>query len=136
MSFALSAPLQRAIYDALKGDAALAGVVGDAIYDAVPEGNLPAIYVRLGDETVKDASDCSSAGAVHLVVVSVITAEPGFARAKEAAGAVSDVLHDADLPLSRGRLVSLRLRQAKAARIDAASGRQIDLTFRARVQDD
>ena len=112
------------------------GSVGDAIYDAVPQGNLPPLYVRLGSETVKDASDCSGAGAVHLITVSVITTLPGFAQAKAAAGAVSDVLHDADLSLSRGRLVSLRFQQAKTARIESASVRQIDLRFRARVSDD
>ncbi|MBM1309791.1 DUF3168 domain-containing protein [Sulfitobacter mediterraneus] len=135
MSFALSGPLQAAIYDALRGDPVLTVLVGDAVYDAVPSGALPELYVRLGSEMVEDASDCSGAGAVHVVTISVITTRPGFADAKAAAGAVSDALHDADLALSRGRLVSLWFEKAKAHRIDAVSARQIDMRFRARVED-
>ncbi|MGJ8546801.1 MAG: DUF3168 domain-containing protein [Sulfitobacter sp.] len=136
MSYAMSGPLQAAIFDALSADSALAALVGSAIYDAVPGGSLPPIYVRLGGEAAQDASDASGAGALHVVTVSVITTQPGFAGAKAAAAAISDALHAADLPLSRGRLVWLQFHKATAARIDTASARQIDLQFRARVQDD
>lgn len=136
MSYAMSGALQGAIFTALSGDAALAAVVGDAVYDAVPTGILPAIYVRLGSETVIDASDGSGGGAVHRLTVSVITTSPGFAQAKAAAAAISDALHDADLTLDRGRLVSLRFERARAQRLESAATRQIDLRFAARVQDD
>ena len=92
MSFALSGPLQAAVYGALSADAALAALVGSDIYDAVPSGSVPAIYVRLGSEAVRDASDVSGAGAVHQFTVSVITTNPGFASAKAVAGAVSDAV--------------------------------------------
>lgn len=136
MSYAMSGALQAAVFAALSADATLGALVGAAIYDAVPSGALPDLYVRLGSETAEDASDGSGAGAVHRFNVSIITSTSGFARAKEAAAAVSDALHDADLVLSRGRLVSLRFVKAKAERIDEVSARRIDLTFRARVQDD
>ncbi len=136
MSYAISSALQAAVYGALAGDAVLQSLVGDAVYDAVPSGILPDLYLRLGSETVQDASDGSGGGAVHLFTVSVITSSPGFTRAKEVAAAVSDALHDADLPLVRGHLVSLRFVQAAAKRIDTVSAQQIDLRFRARVQDD
>lgn len=136
MSFSMSGPLQAAIFAALGADTTLGGLVGTAIYDAVPTGALPSIYVRLGSETARDASDGTGAGAVHRITVSVITTQPGFSGAKAAAAAISDALHDADLVLSRGRLVSLRFQRATARRIDAVASRQIDLIFRARVQDD
>lgn len=136
MSFAMSGPLQAAIYSALTGDATLAALVGSAIYDAVPSGTLPPIYVLLGTESVTDASDCTSAGALHRFSVSVITTNPGFAQAKAAAAAVSDVLHHADVDLSRGRLVFLRFEQANANRVESEAIRRIDLRFAARVQDD
>ena len=136
MSYAMSGALQAAVYSALVADATLTGLVGTAIYDAVPSGTLPDVYVRLGSETVKDASDGSGAGALHQFTVSVITSNPGFAGAKDVAAAISDVLHNGDLTLSRGRLVSLAFERATASRIDTASARQIDLRFRARVQDD
>jgi hypothetical protein len=136
MSYAVSGALQSAVFAALSGNAGLVGLVGSAIYDAVPAGTVPDLYVRLGTETVREASDGSGAGAVHFLTVSVITTNPGFASAKAAATAVSDALHDADLALTRGTLVSMQFERATARRIDAASARQIDLRFRARVSDD
>ncbi|WP_390915087.1 DUF3168 domain-containing protein [Pseudosulfitobacter sp. SM2401] len=136
MSYALSAPLQAAVYQALSDDNDLMTLVGPAIYDAIPSGTLPPLYVTLGPETVQDASDKTGSGAVHQFTISVITDAPGFAAAKEAAAAVSDILHDGALTLSRGRLVSLLFERAVASRIDGATGRKIDLRFRARVEDD
>jgi hypothetical protein len=135
MSYAVSAALQAAVYTALQADAALAGLVGGAIHDAPPAGSLPPLYVTLGPERVTGAGDGGGAGAWHAFTVSVITEVGGFHDAKAAAGAVSDALHGAALPLARGRLVGLWFHKARAAR---ASGglRRIDLTFRARVEDD
>lgn len=135
MSYALSAPLQQAVFAALSGDPALTALVGDAIYDALPGGEVPALYVRLGEETVRDASDGSGAGAEHRFSVSIVSTAPGYAAAKSAAGAVSDVLHDADLALSRGSLVGIQFFRATAKFLGAAQARQIELQFRARVQD-
>jgi hypothetical protein len=135
MSYAVSGPLQAAVYGALAADVTLDGLVSGAIYDALPAGTLPDLYVLLGDETVRDASDGSGRGAAHVLTVSVVTTAQGFAGAKAAAGAVSDVLHGADLALSRGRLVWLRFSGAKARRVENASRRQIDLRFDARVED-
>ncbi|APE43817.1 hypothetical protein BOO69_10625 [Sulfitobacter alexandrii] len=136
MSYAGSGPLQAAVFDALSADASVAAVVGSAIYDAEPAGNLPPLFVRLGSETVRDASDVSGAGALHRFTVSVVSLQPGFANAKQAASAICDALQDAALPLSRGRLVSLRFERANARRIDSGSARQIDLRFAALVQGD
>ena len=136
MSFAMSGPLQTAVFGALVADGALAAIVGDAIYDAVPTGTPPEIYVRLGTEVTTDASDRSGGGALHRLSVSVITSLPGFAQVKAAAGAISDALHEADLTLTRGRLVYLRFERARAVRTESAATRQIDLRFAARVQDD
>lgn len=134
MSYAVSGALQAAIYGALQGDATLTGLVGSAIYDAPPSGALPGLYVTLGAERVRDASDGSGAGAWHDLTIAVVTGAAGFSAAKAVAGAVSDLLHQADLPLVRGRLVSLRFRRAEARR-ESSGLRRIDLTFRARVED-
>ncbi|MCW1952352.1 MAG: DUF3168 domain-containing protein [Octadecabacter sp.] len=135
MSYGVSAALQTAIYQALVADATLAGLVGSDIYDALPTGMLPALYVALGPELVKDMSDKTGSGAVHEFTVSVVTDNAGFATAKQAATAVSDVLVDADLALSRGTLVGLSFYRAKAVRVGTADERRIDLTFKAIVQD-
>ena len=135
MSYGISSALQAAIFGALSGDAGVSALVGSAIYDALPSGALPATYVSLGPESVRSVTDSTGEGAEHRITVSVVTEVPGFAAAKEAAGAVCDALHDAPLALTRGRLVSLRFQRAVAAKIDNASGRRIDLIFRARVDD-
>ncbi|ANT61318.1 hypothetical protein AYJ57_13610 [Salipiger sp. CCB-MM3] len=135
MSYAMSGALQAAVFAALQGDATLAELVGSNIYDALPAGNLPPLYVTLGAEEARDASDVGSRGAWHDLTVAVVTEAAGFAAAKTVAAAVSDALHEADLALSRGRLISLRFRRARARR-ETGGLRRIEMTFRARLEDD
>lgn len=135
MSYAVAEALQRAVFERLAGDAALTGLVGSAIYDVLPAGALPNLYVALGAEVARDRSDITGGGAQHEFTISVVTHNAGFATAKEAAAAVCDALIDADLSLSRGMLVSLRFFRAKAARVGTSDERQINLIFRARVCD-
>lgn len=134
MSYAVASALQAAVYARLQGDAALTALVGSDIYDALPTGTLPPLYVALGPERARDAGDVGGAGAWHRFLVSVVTSKSGFQTAKEAAAAISDALHGADLALSRGSLVGLWFEKAKAGR-ESRGLRRIDLTFRARVED-
>ncbi|KFE36337.1 DUF3168 domain-containing protein [Thioclava atlantica] len=134
MSYAISAALQAAVYARLQGDPVLAALVGTAIYDAVPSGSLTGTYVSLGPEEARDASDMTGDGAVHDFTVSVITNAAGFQVAKEVGEAISDTLLTNPLTLSRGQLVGLWFRKARARRVDKGTSRRIDLTFRARVE--
>lgn len=136
MSYAVSAALQAAVYQHLMSDTQLASLVGSDIYDALPSGTLPSLYVTLGPEVAKDLSDMTGAGATHDVSVSVVTDAAGFATAKDVAAAISDALVDADLTLSRGTLVSLRFAKAAAVRIGTGTLRQINMIFRAIVADE
>ncbi|GAA3873038.1 DUF3168 domain-containing protein [Celeribacter arenosi] len=135
MSYGVAAALQTAVYQSLVGDEILSGLVGSAIYDAAPAGTLPQLYVSLGPEDVTDASDQSGYGARHEFVVSIVADAAGFMTAKHVATAVSDNLVDADLILTRGRLVGLSFVSAKARRVQDSDVRRIDLRFRARVED-
>jgi hypothetical protein len=135
MSYAVSAALQAAVYQALAGNSAVATLSGGEVFDAPPAGPEPALYVTLGPERVRDASDQGVGAATHDFTVSVITNSAGFAEAKALAGAVSDALIDAPLALSRGRLVALGFSRARARRLRPGDQRRIDLTFRARVDD-
>ncbi len=134
MTYALSQSLQVAIYQQLTSDAALAVEVGTAIYDMLPSGTLPGIYVTLGAETVLDRSDISGGGALHRFTVTVVTNAAGFSAAKRAAAAVSDALVDAPLSLSRGHLVGLWFDRATASRLTNGD-RSIALRFSARLED-
>lgn len=135
MSYGVSAALQAAIYDQVSNDSAVQALVGSSVYDAVPSGNVPPLYVALGPEQVTDRSDQTGQGARHDVVVSVVTSNAGFAAAKQVAGAVGDALIDANLTLTRGRLVAMNFLKATARRESGNAVRRIDLTFRARVED-
>ncbi|GGG64258.1 hypothetical protein GCM10011415_08510 [Salipiger pallidus] len=135
MSYAMTAALQSAVYQTLVEDTALSALVGAHIYDALPQGTLPELYVTLGAETVRDASDATGVGAWHDFNVAVVTDAAGFQVAKTVAAAACDALSGAGPVLERGRLVSLRFLKAKAKR-ESGGLRRIDMTFRARVEDD
>ncbi|MTI03592.1 DUF3168 domain-containing protein [Roseibium sp. RKSG952] len=136
MSYGVSAALQAAVYQQLSNDAQVSAQSGGAIYDAVPTGTVPQTYVSLGPEEVREASDRSGAGAVHRFTVSVVSEAAGFGAAKILAGAVCDALEDVPLTLDRGRLVGLWFERASARRTGTGGAiRQIDLRFRARVED-
>lgn len=135
MSFAQSVALQQAVYAALTTDPELSALVGSAVFDALPAGEMPPLYVQLGAENVRDASDGTGAGAEHRFTLSVVSKDAGFADAKTVASLICDRLQDAELTLSRGRLISLRFERASARVVLSAQARQIDMQFRARVQD-
>ena len=132
MTYALSQPLQTAVYEALTTAPALSGV---AVFDAPPAGAIPALYVSLGPEVVSDRSDRTVAGARHDFTVSVVTDAAGFQQAKAIAGAVSDRPAAPLAPLDRGTLVALSFLRARAKRDEAGQQRRIDLTFRALIDD-
>ncbi len=134
MSYGITAALQAAVYGALSGDAAVAALSGGAVYDALPPGPVQPLYLTLGPENARDASDKTGAGAVHDFAVTVVSEAAGFASAKALAAAVSDALTGADLTLARGRLVRMAFLRARARRVDG--GREIELWFRARVDED
>jgi Protein of unknown function (DUF3168) len=136
MSYAMAGALQAAVYQHLLADATVSALVGAAIYDALPAGDVPDIYVSLGSEVVRDRSDKTGAAAEHRFSVSVVTDVAGFGAAKAVAAAIGDALIGADLLLSRGRLVGLWFERAVARRTGSAGRvRRIDLRFRARLED-
>lgn len=135
MSYAVAAALQAGVYETLRDDAGVGDLVGNRIYDAVPKGRLPDLYVALGPEKALDASDKTGRGAWHEFAVSVISEDAGFQAAKEVSAAVCDALIDTEMVLERGRLVALHFKRAVASR-EKAGRRRVDLIFRARVEDD
>lgn len=131
MSLAATAALQAAVFTALTGDAQVALLSGGAIYDALPPGPVPSLYVSLGPERVRDASDVVGDGAVHDFPVTVITDTAGFHAAKEIAVAISDALTGAALPLGRGSLTALNFLRSRARRV--GDTREIEIWFRALI---
>lgn len=136
MSYAAGVALQGAVYQHLRADAALAALVGDAIFDAMPVEAPDGVYVSLGPEEAKDAGDMTARGSQHDFVVSVLSGSDesaGFAAVKAAAVAVSDALENGALGLSHGHLAGMWFLRAKARRVENGAARRVDLTFRARI---
>lgn len=81
------ADLQRAIYAALKGSAALEGLVDGRIFDHVPD---PIVYpyVRIGEGQTLDDEAEGIDGAECFVQVSAFSGQPGKMQAKDMAKAI------------------------------------------------
>lgn len=135
MSYAVSEALQGAIYQALTEAPDVAAIVGNSVFDAGPTGEVPDLYITLGPEDARARSDSTGMVTDHRLTIAVVGRVSGFSRLKAAAGAVTDCLHAASLPLARGRLVGLAFQGARARKRPAKEERRIDLTFRAIVED-
>ena len=132
MTYAMAAGFQTAVYQHLLADAGVQAAVGTAVYDALPTGTLPDLYVTLGAEEALDRSDSSGAGALHRFTVTIRAENAGFSQAKTAAAAICDALLAADLTLNRGRVVGLWFDRARAERMSDGT-RRISLRFTARL---
>lgn len=134
MSYAFGAPLQQAVFQTIANDPAVQSLAGSHVYDALPSGTPPPLYVLLGPEKARDASDGTGQGAWHDFDVVVVTEAAGFQAAKSLAGAVSDALIQDGINLTDGTLVGLWFRTARARLVSGE--RRIELGFRARVAGD
>ena len=134
MSYATSAALQAAIFTALQSDAAVSEATGGHIYDALPSGSLPPIYVLIGAEEARDRSDQGEAAALYLMTLSVISDSAGFTAVKTAAGAICDALLAAPLPMTRGAVTGRWFDRALARGLKSG-GREVTLRFRLHVDD-
>ncbi|MBM2576814.1 DUF3168 domain-containing protein [Jannaschia sp. Os4] len=135
MSYAMAGGLQAGLFDLLTTDVGMQGLVGGAVFDAVPKP-APDLFVALGPEIAEGRSDASGAGAVHEVALSVVTTRAGYADAKAVAARISEVIEGGGMTLPRGRVAAARFVKARA-RVDEGEGvRRIDMRFRLRVQDD
>lgn len=134
MTYAMGESLQIALYDRITSDPEIDALVGGAVYDSVPDA-APDLFVAFGPEQVSGRSDATGNGAIHQVRISVVTRRNGYIAAKAVAARVSDALVNSAMPLSRGRLVSMRFIRAQARRDEGEGTRRIDLWFRASVDD-
>jgi hypothetical protein len=136
MTYAFSWSLQQALFAALRADPALAALIGDRVYDAVPHRatQSDAPYVLIGDEQVAAWSTASDTGAVHEIAISAVSMAPGFAVAKEVAAAICNAL-DGPITLARGRIVSTQFLGGRTRRGRRGELRRVDMRFRIAIED-
>jgi hypothetical protein len=139
MTYALSWPLQQALHSAIAADAGCAAFFGPRIYDAAPpfgpDAQAEGLYLTIGDETVVDWSTATDRGARHQVTLTVYAPRHGYAEAKQAAAAVSDVLLDGTLAPERGRIVDARFMGARTRRAEGDALRRIEMRFSIVLED-
>lgn len=138
MTMALSAPLQRALFERLAAAPALSDLSG-RIFDDAPHRNTdPGAdpYVTLGDETVSPWNTASERGAAHDAVIRVYAQQRGFLRVKEIAAGIVEALSDSPPVLTRGRIVTHEFIRAETRREEGGALRRVDLTFRFVIEDD
>ncbi|MGE3064761.1 MAG: DUF3168 domain-containing protein [Hyphomicrobiaceae bacterium] len=108
-------PLQKAVFAALAADAALSGLVGDRIYDDVPQSTaFP--YLAFAQVQARDWSTGTETGEEHVLLLHVWSRAAGRGEAHAVVAAIRDVLHDAALTLDGHRLVQLRHEQSDVRR--------------------
>ena len=139
MTYALSWPLQQAVFEALAADPAVTALVGGRIYDAPPPFEADAApsepWITLGDERVDDWSTKDSAGTVHLLTIAVHATKRGFGETKRVAGAVCDLLTAAALAPARGRVIHVGFVSGRTRRSGNDAMRHVELRFRVLVED-
>lgn len=133
MSYMHSASLQKALYSALTSSSELNGLISGHVFDAMPSGTLPDLFVSLGAETVQDISDKTAMASLHDVTISVITTYSGFLEAKIVASAIGKVLLSHGIELDQAHLTYLNFQRANARRDTDSQTRRIDMVFRARI---
>lgn len=100
--------VQKAVFAALQGDAALAAALGGArVYDHAP-AHAPFPYITFGRSSSSDWSTASEDGAEHVFSVHVWSRARGKSEVAAIMERVRERLHDADLALAGHVLVNLR----------------------------
>lgn len=107
MSASASWSVQKSLYQALKLDVALIGLLnGESIYDSVPQ-RAAYPFVTIGHSIARDWSTSSESGSEHALTLHVWSKAKGKMQCFEIMNAVRRVLHDGDLLVEDHELVNL-----------------------------
>ncbi|MEL7466090.1 MAG: DUF3168 domain-containing protein [Pseudomonadota bacterium] len=136
MTMALSAPLQRALYERLSTAPELAFFEG-RVFDDAPHRSAATdgVFLTLGDERVRPWNTATEAGAAHEVEIRVHGPVRGFLPVKEAAATVAAVIAAEPPEPTRGTIVTHEFTGARTRREEQGAARRIDLTFRFVIED-
>lgn len=128
-----SLPLQKAVHDALRGNAALALLVGNRVYDLPPK-NAATPYVTIGeDEITSVRADCYD-GSEFFLTIHAFATEPGFPQVKRISSAIRAALDGASLTLEDFRLVDFLFDNARHIRDPDGITSHAVVTFRGSVE--
>ena len=122
--------LQRAVFQALAGDAALAALVGARIFDYAP-AKVPFPYITFGHTSIYDWSTGTESGTEQLFTLHVWSKAKGKGETLEIMELARARLDDTALGLDDHHLVNMRLEFAEARYSDDLLAYHGLLRFRA-----
>ena len=125
-----AAELQKAIFEALAANGALAVLVGARVFDHAP-ANAAFPYITFGRTSVYDWSTGTESGTEQLFTLHVWSNAKGKKEALEIMELARGTLHDAALELEGHKLVNLRLEFSEARYDDRNEAHHGLLRFRA-----
>lgn len=126
-----AAALQKAIYERLSGDTALAALLGgNAVTDRRLDASAAPLVVIAGIIST-DHSTATEPGEEHIVMLDIWSDAAGHRQAQAIAAAVRSALHDATLVLSGHRLVLLFHRETRLSRDGKSRFHRAEMQFRA-----
>jgi len=108
-----AAELQKAVFEALAGDAALTALVGPRIHDHAP-ANVAFPYITFGRTSIFDWSTGTESGSEQLFTLHVWSKAKGKKETLDIMEIARARLDDAELPLDEHQLVDLRHEFAEA----------------------
>ena len=129
-----AAELQKAIFEALAANGALAALVGTRVFDHAP-ANAAFPYITFGRTSVYDWSTGTESGTEQFFTLHVWSKAKGKKEALEIMELVRSTLHDAALELEGHKLVNLRLEFSEARYDDRNEAHHGLLRFRAVVEE-
>lgn len=101
-----SLAIQSAIYNTLRLDSVINGMVS-GVYDDVPEGSsFP--YITIGDDTAINAGSKSLDGIEYTLTLHVWSQYRGRKEVKEIMQRMYELLHDSDINVENANLVNIR----------------------------
>lgn len=107
--------LQKAVFDILKANGALAAAAGGRVYDEPPE-KVVFPYVTIGEaQFIRNDATCREGGAVYLTM-HAWSRSFGYVEVKTIAGIVVGALHLAAVPAGEWQVTSLMHRQTRTFR--------------------
>lgn len=110
--------LQKAIFDTLKGDAGLIGLLGGAkIYDRAP-ANVVFPYITFGRTSIYDWSTGTESGTEQLITLHIWSKAKGKKETLDIMERAKALLHDQPLAFETQALVNCRLEFAEARHDD------------------
>ena len=125
-----AAELQKAIFEALGANGALAALVGTRIFDHAP-ANVAFPYITFGRTSVYDWSTGTESGTEQLFTLHTWSKAKGKKEALEIMELARTTLHDASLDLEGHSLVNMRLEFSEARYDDRNEAHHGLLRFRA-----